>query len=256
MSRLSCRHVCGLAGLAGSSAKLIQAARPSQPIHLQYGDPSEVRPGAAGPRRSTSSEETGNVQANLEDPLRGPPARGRIAGVRWTLQAQASAGGSGSTAAPDRPACLAPISNITVPALLGYQVSLDGSGTTTPPRHSLRPRATPTSRSRWPRDRSGRSLSRTTPANSSDVTITNETMTFQLFQDLTPNHCQPHHQHAHQRPHNYYTQGFPNQTPPVPPASTSRASPPLTARMARAARASPRSREGRAARPARRRRAG
>ena len=42
-----------------------------------------------------------------------------------------------------------------------------------------------------------------TPANSSDVTITNESMTFQLFGDLTPQTVASHH-HADKRQLLYY----------------------------------------------------
>ena len=51
-----------------------------------------------------------------------------------------------------------------------------------------------------------------TAASSSDVTISHETMTFQLFDDLTPNTVS---RISNFTTDGYYTTGFPDQTPPV-----------------------------------------
>ena len=92
-------------------------------------------------------------------------------------------------------ASLSPIANVTVPAQLGYQLTLDSGGSTdqTLPRH----RVTQTSRSRWHRRCRGDTANgepatvldhhRLALASEQyDVTINNESMTFQLFGDLTP----------------------------------------------------------------------
>ncbi len=88
-------------------------------------------------------------------------------------------------------ASLAPITNFTVPAGLGYQLPLDGSGTSDPQtftatssnpdiKVSVAPPVVGTQGQFWTVTVSH------TAANSSDVTINNESMTFQLFGDLTP----------------------------------------------------------------------
>jgi cyclophilin family peptidyl-prolyl cis-trans isomerase len=88
-------------------------------------------------------------------------------------------------------ASLAPITNFTVPAGLGYQLPLDGSGTSDPQtftatssnpdiKVSVAPPVVGTQGQFWTVTVSH------SPANSSDVTINNESMTFQLFGDLTP----------------------------------------------------------------------
>src|SRR5271157_1139243 len=96
-------------------------------------------------------------------------------------------------------ASLAPITSFTVPAGMGYQLPLDGSGSTSSNQTykatssnpniikvSVAPHvssATPQTANQpqyWTITVSH------TPANSSDVTINNESMTFQLFGDLTP----------------------------------------------------------------------
>ncbi len=82
-------------------------------------------------------------------------------------------------------ASLAPISNITVPALLGYQLALDGSGTSDAQTFT----ATSSNPDIKVSVAQGQFWTVTvshSPANSSDVTINNESMTFQLFGDLTP----------------------------------------------------------------------
>ncbi|HKM53017.1 MAG TPA: peptidylprolyl isomerase, partial [Isosphaeraceae bacterium] len=83
-------------------------------------------------------------------------------------------------------ASLAPISNISVPALLGYQLTLDGSGTTDNQSFT----ATSSNPDIKVSVATGPFWTVTvshSPSSSSDVTITNESMTFQLFNDLTPN---------------------------------------------------------------------
>ena len=84
-------------------------------------------------------------------------------------------------------ASLAPIANVTVPALLGYQLALDGSGTTddqTFTATSSNPdiKVSVAQGPFW--TITGISPGSSTPG---DVTFNNEPMTFQLFNDLTPN---------------------------------------------------------------------
>jgi cyclophilin family peptidyl-prolyl cis-trans isomerase len=110
-------------------------------------------------------------------------------------------------------ASLAAIANVTVPALLGYQQPLDGSGTTDPQTFT----ATSSNPDIKVSVAQGQFWTVTVshqPANSSDVTITNETMTFQLFGNLTP---QTVARITTLTNDGYYTKGFPTQTPPVLP---------------------------------------
>jgi len=85
-------------------------------------------------------------------------------------------------------ASLATIEPVTVPALMGYQLALDGSGTTdgqTFKARSSNPDIT-VSVAQGPFWRI--TVSHTAaPSAPSDVTFTNAPMTFQLFQSLTPN---------------------------------------------------------------------
>lgn len=112
-------------------------------------------------------------------------------------------------------AALAPISNITVPALLGHQVTLDGTGTTSNQTFT----ATSSNPDIKVSVASGPYWTLTvnhTAANSSDVTITNEQMTFQLFNDLTPTTVSRIETLTNGSAGNYYTTGFPNNTPATP----------------------------------------
>ena len=84
-------------------------------------------------------------------------------------------------------ASLAPIANVTVPAQLGYQLPLDGSGSTDPNQTFTATSSNPDIKVSvaqgqfWTDHRLAHG-----PPNSSDVTINHESMTFQLFGDLTP----------------------------------------------------------------------
>ena len=112
-------------------------------------------------------------------------------------------------------AALAPISNISVPALLAYQVSLDGSGSSSASQTFQATSSNPDIKVSVATGPFWTLTVNHTAANSSDVTITNETMTFQLFSDLTPNTVSRIQTLTNGPPSNYYTQGFPSQTPPV-----------------------------------------
>jgi len=84
-------------------------------------------------------------------------------------------------------ASLEPITNITVPALMGYQLALDGSGTTdgqTFKPTSSNPNITVSVAQGpfWTIK-----VSHTASSTPGDVTFTNQPMTFQLFPGLTPN---------------------------------------------------------------------
>src|SRR5271157_5560952 len=95
-------------------------------------------------------------------------------------------------------ASLAPITNFTVPAGQGYQLPLDGSGTSDPQTFTVTPPSNPDIKvsvapqvsSATPQTANQPQYWTITvshsPANSSDVTINHESMTFQLFGDLTP----------------------------------------------------------------------
>ncbi len=79
-------------------------------------------------------------------------------------------------------ASLAPITSFSVPAQMGYQLPLDGSGTTDPQTFT----ATSSNPNIKVSVAQGQFWTVTvshTAANSSDVTINHETMTFQLFGD-------------------------------------------------------------------------
>lgn len=112
-------------------------------------------------------------------------------------------------------ASLAPISNVNVPAFLSYQQTLDGSGTSSPTQSFT---ATSSNPDISVSVASGPYWTITVnhlPANSSDVTINNEQMTFQLFQDQTPNTVNRINGTLITNSDNYYTQGFPSATPPA-----------------------------------------
>ena len=95
-------------------------------------------------------------------------------------------------------ASLAPIPSVTVPAQLGYQLTLDGSGSTssnqtftaTSSNPNIKVSVAPQVSSATPQTANEPQYWTVTvshtPANSSDVTINHESMTFQLFGDLTP----------------------------------------------------------------------
>jgi len=114
-------------------------------------------------------------------------------------------------------ASLGTISNITVPAQLGYQVSLNGSGTTSPTQTFQATSSNPDISVSVAQGEFWTFNVNHVPANSSDITITNEKMTFQLFKDLTPNTYSRITTQLITPTDNYYTQGFPSQTPPVLP---------------------------------------
>ncbi len=83
-------------------------------------------------------------------------------------------------------ASLAAIPNITVPSLLGYQQPLDGSGNTDPSQTYTATSSNPNIKVSIAQGQFWTLTVSHTAANSSDVTINNESMTFQLFGDLTP----------------------------------------------------------------------
>ncbi len=93
-------------------------------------------------------------------------------------------------------ATLLPIANVTVPAQLGYQLTLDSGGSTdqtytaTSSNPNIQVSVAPQMSSVTPQTANQPQYWTITvshsPANSSDVTINNESMTFQLFGDLTP----------------------------------------------------------------------
>jgi cyclophilin family peptidyl-prolyl cis-trans isomerase len=86
-------------------------------------------------------------------------------------------------------ASLAPIASFSVPAQMGYQLPLDGSGDTDPSQTYTATSSNPNIKVSvaqgpfWTLTVSHTAA----PGNSSDVTFTNAPMTFQLFQSLTPN---------------------------------------------------------------------
>lgn len=86
-------------------------------------------------------------------------------------------------------ASLAPISDLTsVPAKMGFQIPLDGSGTTSPSQTFTATSDNPAIRVSvaqgpfW-----NLTVSHTSSGQPGDISFTNSPMTFQLFSDLTPN---------------------------------------------------------------------
>ena len=131
-----------------------------------------------------------DVGPNLESSLTFRPAWGRIATRFETLQVPALGGSPGRSAIVDR---LAGTDRKRHRPRPDWDTSYPWMAAVPPiPRPSPRHRVTLTSRSRWPRGSSGPISAvldhhrLAPPANSSDVTINNESMTFQLFGDLTP----------------------------------------------------------------------
>jgi cyclophilin family peptidyl-prolyl cis-trans isomerase len=110
-------------------------------------------------------------------------------------------------------ASLAPLANINVPAQLGYQVPLDGSGSNSPTQSFTATSSNPDIQVSIAQGQFWTLTVSHAPANASDLTINNETMTFQLFQDLTPNTA---NRITNLTNDGYYTAGFPSTTPPTP----------------------------------------
>jgi cyclophilin family peptidyl-prolyl cis-trans isomerase len=110
-------------------------------------------------------------------------------------------------------ASLAPIPDVTVPAQLGYQVPLNGSGGTDPSQKYNATSDNPDIQVSVAQGPFWTIKVSHQPANGSDVTINNESMTFQLFQDLAPNTVS---RITNLTNSGYYTQGFPNTSPPTP----------------------------------------
>jgi cyclophilin family peptidyl-prolyl cis-trans isomerase len=111
-------------------------------------------------------------------------------------------------------ASLAPISDVTVPAQLGYQQPLDGSGSNSSTQTFTATSSNPHIQVSIAQGQFWTLTVSHQPASSSDVTINNEQMTFQLFQDLTPTTAT---RITNLTNAGYYTTGFPNTTPPTPP---------------------------------------
>src|SRR5271157_5427688 len=84
-------------------------------------------------------------------------------------------------------ASLAPIGSFSVPAQMGYQLPLDGSGDTDPSQTYTATSSNPNIKVSVAQGPFWTLTVSHTAANSSDVTFTNAPMTFQLFQSLTPN---------------------------------------------------------------------
>ncbi len=110
-------------------------------------------------------------------------------------------------------ASLQPIPNLTVPAQLGYQLALDGSGDTDPDQTYTASSSNPDVQVSVAQGQFWTITVSHTAANSSDVIIIHESMTFQLFGDLTP---QTVARITTLTSDGYYTVGFPSQSPPVP----------------------------------------
>jgi cyclophilin family peptidyl-prolyl cis-trans isomerase len=110
-------------------------------------------------------------------------------------------------------ASLAPISNLAVPAQLGYQAPLNGSGNSDPSQTYTATSDNPDILVSVAQGPFWTVTVSHQPADSSDVTINNESMTFQLFQDLTPNTV---NRITNLTNSGYYTKGFPNTSPPIP----------------------------------------
>src|SRR5271166_2164913 len=83
-------------------------------------------------------------------------------------------------------ASLAPVPNLAVPAQLGYQLALDGSGDTDPGQTYTATSSNPDVKVSVAQGQFWTITISHTAASSGDVTINHESMTFQLFGDLTP----------------------------------------------------------------------
>ncbi len=83
-------------------------------------------------------------------------------------------------------ASLAPIATLTVPAQLGYQLPLNGSGDTDPSQTYNATSSNPDITVSVAQGQFWTVTVSHTAANGTDVTINHESMTFQLFGDLTP----------------------------------------------------------------------
>lgn len=110
-------------------------------------------------------------------------------------------------------ASLAPIPALTVPAQLGYQLPLDGSGTTAPSQTFTATSSNPDIQVSVAQGPFWTLTISHQAGNSSDATINNETMTFQLFQGLTPNAVSRIETLTND---GFYTKGLPNTSPPGP----------------------------------------
>ncbi len=110
-------------------------------------------------------------------------------------------------------AALAPISNLTVPAQQGYQLALNGSGSTSSNQNFTVKSSNPDIQVSVAQGKFWTVTVSHSPANSTDVTINHETMTFQLFGDLVPQTTSRIETLTND---GYYTNGFPNKIPPVP----------------------------------------
>ncbi|MGZ3390944.1 MAG: peptidylprolyl isomerase, partial [Isosphaeraceae bacterium] len=111
-------------------------------------------------------------------------------------------------------ASLQPIPNLTVPAQLGYQLVLDGSGNTDPGQTYTVSSSNPDVQVSVAQGQYWTITVSHTPANSTDVSINHESMTFQLFGDLTP---QTIARIATLTNGNYYTTAtLPNSSPAGP----------------------------------------
>jgi len=111
-------------------------------------------------------------------------------------------------------ASLQPIPNLTVPAQLGYQLVLDGSGNTDPGQTYTVSSSNPDVQVSVAQGQYWTITVSHTPANSTDVSINHESMTFQLFGDLTP---QTIARIATLTNDNYYTTAtLPNSSPAGP----------------------------------------
>jgi cyclophilin family peptidyl-prolyl cis-trans isomerase len=109
-------------------------------------------------------------------------------------------------------ASLAPIFNLAVPAQLGYQTPLDGSGNLDPSQGYSVTSDNPDVQVSVAQGTFWTITVSHQPASSTDVTIDHETMTFQLFEDLTP---QTAARIATLTNDGYYANGFPGQNPPI-----------------------------------------
>ena len=109
-------------------------------------------------------------------------------------------------------ASLAPIPSLTIPAQMGYQQPLDGSGSHDPSQGFTVTSDNPDIQVSAAQGQFWTITVSHQPAPGSDVTIDHETMTFQLFGDLTP---QTVARITTLTNDGYFTTGYPGQTPPV-----------------------------------------
>src|SRR4051812_36658197 len=110
-------------------------------------------------------------------------------------------------------AALSPITNFSVPSQLGFQLPLNGSASNSPTQTFTATSSNPNIKVSVAQGQYWTLTVSHQPANANDVTINNESMPFQLSQDLPPTTVSRITTLTTQ---GYYPHGSPNPPPPTP----------------------------------------